>query len=134
MFTTNLKKEIKTIKHALKDEGIIYIEVPGIKNISRAYGSDILLYLQNAHTYNFTLKTLENIFKKYGFKKIYGDERIRAIFKKDKFNEGNEERYDSDYTETVNLIQKLEKRVNNGFFKRLYNINNSMKKLLKGDF
>ena len=42
---------LSRIKKLLKDDGIVYIEVPGIKNLENAYEEDFLRYLQNAHVF-----------------------------------------------------------------------------------
>lgn len=80
----SLEKELRRIHELLDDNGFVLIEVPGIYHIGlkTSYLGDFLLYLQNAHLYHFTLSTLCNIMKKYGFELIYGDEVVRAIFKK----------------------------------------------------
>ncbi|MBO5368706.1 class I SAM-dependent methyltransferase [Methanocorpusculum sp.] len=76
----DLKSELKTIAELLTDEGILYVEVPGIKAIKKNYRSDILLYLQNAHIRHFTLNTLNQTMMKYNFNLISGDEEIHSLF------------------------------------------------------
>jgi len=71
------------IYNLLTKDGYLYIELPGIFNIHKTYG-DFLLFLQNAHLYNFTLTTLSSILSRVGFKLVKGDEKIRALFKKDR--------------------------------------------------
>lgn len=46
-----------------------------------SYGNDFLRYLQNAHVYDFTLGTLEQVMNKYGFELVTGNENVNAIFK-----------------------------------------------------
>jgi 2-polyprenyl-3-methyl-5-hydroxy-6-metoxy-1,4-benzoquinol methylase len=74
-------KEIRTLKNICHKDTLIYIELPGIKNLSQSYKMDFLKYLQNAHVYHFTLTTLTNLFKKENYDLLYGDEYIHAIFK-----------------------------------------------------
>jgi 2-polyprenyl-3-methyl-5-hydroxy-6-metoxy-1,4-benzoquinol methylase len=74
-------KEIRTLKNICHKDTLIYIELPGIKNLSQSYKMDFLKYLQNAHVYHFTLTTLTNLFKEGGYDLLYGDEYIHAIFK-----------------------------------------------------
>jgi hypothetical protein len=42
---------------------------------------DLLRYLQNAHTYHFTLDTLRRLAASEGLELIAGDETIRATFR-----------------------------------------------------
>ncbi len=82
-------ESINQISELLNEDGYLYIEVPGIFNIHRTYG-DILLFLQNAHLYHFTLFTLSSLMSRAGFKIIMGDQIICALFQKTKENIENE--------------------------------------------
>lgn len=75
--------ELLKVKKLLKQDGVVLVSVPGIYNIHRAY-FDFQLFLQNAHAYYFTLKTLSYVFGLAGYKMETGNENIRAIFKQDK--------------------------------------------------
>jgi SAM-dependent methyltransferase len=82
----NPLKSLKSISQLLENNGYIYIELPGILSIHQTYG-DILLFLQNAHLYHFTLSTLTFLMNEAGFSLVKGDEYIHALFKKeDKVN------------------------------------------------
>lgn len=59
----------------------MFIAVPGIKELVRNYNNDFMLYLQNAHVYHFTLRTLEQVMNKYGFGLSVGTEEVSALFK-----------------------------------------------------
>ena len=78
----DLNKELEEIKERLNPNGRLYIEVPGILNLHGNYRSNLNRYLQNAHTYNFSLTTLCNILKINGFKLVYGNEKVEAFFMK----------------------------------------------------
>jgi hypothetical protein len=65
----------------LANDGYVYVELPGILSIHRTYG-DILLFLQNAHLYHFTLATLTFLMAKAGFRLVKGDEYIHALFQR----------------------------------------------------
>ena len=78
---SNPINSLNEISELLTEDGYIYIEVPGIFKIHSTY-VDILLFLQNAHLYHFTLKTLSSVMTQVGFKLIKGDERICALFQK----------------------------------------------------
>jgi 2-polyprenyl-3-methyl-5-hydroxy-6-metoxy-1,4-benzoquinol methylase len=77
----DLYKELLSIKKFCHQNTVVYIEVPGLKDIHRNYRRDISLYLQNAHTYHFTLTSLKNIFYKNEFRFLFGNEYVRAAFK-----------------------------------------------------
>lgn len=72
---------LKSISDLLSNEGYLYIEVPGILKIKETYG-DILLFLQNAHFYHFTLNTLNRLLDQAGFRLIKGNETIHAVYQK----------------------------------------------------
>ncbi|MFA6339038.1 MAG: class I SAM-dependent methyltransferase [Candidatus Paceibacterota bacterium] len=73
--------ELETIRTLLKEDGVLYIGVPGIYSIHSTY-TDLESFLQNAHVYHFTLKTLTTLAEKVGFELIYGNETIQSAFKK----------------------------------------------------
>jgi len=81
---SNLEGELKKIRLLVKKGGLIFIEVPGIYLIHRSYGGRLDDFLQNAHAYSFTLKSLSYVMGKYRFKLIHGDESVFAIFEKAK--------------------------------------------------
>ncbi|MFU8884466.1 MAG: class I SAM-dependent methyltransferase [Cyanobacteriota bacterium] len=72
---------LRRLLELIEEDGYIYIEVPGILYSYKTYG-DFLLFLQNAHLYHFTLGTLTDAMKKCGYSLVKGDERIRALYKK----------------------------------------------------
>lgn len=73
--------EIKRLLPKIRLQKYLYIEVPGIFYIKRAYGNPIS-YFQNAHVYNFYEDYLRVLFCKFGLKIIYGDERCTFICQK----------------------------------------------------
>ena len=77
-----LGKELEKIGKLLFDDGLLYIEVPGIKTIHKKpnYNYSFLGYLTHAHIYNFTLNTLINIVSKKGFMPIFGNEEVECVF------------------------------------------------------
>ena len=78
----DLSLEMEAITRLLNDDGLIYIAVPGIKNLEEEYRCDFLRYLQNANVRHFCLGTLEMVMNKYGYDQVCGNEEIKAIFKK----------------------------------------------------
>lgn len=74
-------KSLEELRDLLVDDGYLYIELPGIFNIHNTYG-DLLLFLQNAHLYHFTLETLTSVMSMAGFRFVKGDQTIRALYQK----------------------------------------------------
>ena len=93
------------IKKLLKREGIVYVEVPGIKNMENSYQQDFLKYLQNAHVFHFTLNTLENCCKRAGLVLVKGNEVINSLFKSGE----KENDFTSEYYDTLRYLEKMEK-------------------------
>lgn len=77
----DIEKELLVIQELLTPEGLLYIEVPGLKALDHgAYKGNILACLQNAHVRIFSLETLSNVMKKYGFDFYVGSELIQSLF------------------------------------------------------
>ena len=115
----NINQELKIIRKVLSFNGILYIEVPGIKTLKMRYNHDFLRYLQNAHTFYFTLNTLTNILFKNGFVKIVGNNQVKSIFKKAIYKK--EINYGNEYLSTMFFLYSLE------YFRSLY----SLRRILK---
>ncbi len=103
----NLKEELENISMLMKEDGILYIEVPGVKFIHKAYRGDLLLYMQNAHVYSFSMNTLNQIMKWNSYHTVKADERIRAIYRKADKKENVVENYSN---EIMEYLCRLEKR------------------------
>ena len=73
-------EEMKNIAKVSGPTTMVYIEVPGLKNIHRSYGMDVMKYYQNAHTYHFTLGSLKHLMEMAGFGLLSGTEYVRSIF------------------------------------------------------
>ncbi|MEK7575003.1 MAG: class I SAM-dependent methyltransferase [Patescibacteria group bacterium] len=79
---TQPTKELEQIKKLLAPNGILYISLPGIYSIHDTYAGKLINgYLQNAHVWYFTLKTLTSLLSKCGFQLIAGNEIIMAVYK-----------------------------------------------------
>lgn len=100
----NPVKELTKLRKYIKKTGFVYIEVPGIMYLKKTYHQDFLKYLQNAHTYHFSLRSLINVANKAGLILVYGDESINSIFKI-----GNvKNNYDNVYEDTITFLKELE--------------------------
>lgn len=99
--------ELVKIKSICGPNTYIYIELPGVKNLTNSYDMDFLKYLQNAHVYHFTLATLKNIMGKAGYEFVCGDERIRSVFKLSKYSDAIHH-YTNEHLNTVQFLKKME--------------------------
>jgi 2-polyprenyl-3-methyl-5-hydroxy-6-metoxy-1,4-benzoquinol methylase len=77
---SDAERELTKIRGLLAPGGVVYVEVPGLKNIGESYDGDFLRLLQNAHVWIFTKTSLGNLFRKSGFSMVVGDEYVRAVF------------------------------------------------------
>jgi SAM-dependent methyltransferase len=101
------REELSHVSRVLACDGVVYFEMPGVKNLLNSYEMDFLRFLQNAHTYHFTLTTLTNLLNDCGFQLIAGDESIRGICSKN-----TDLRFDvefrSDYQAVMSYLRKVE--------------------------
>lgn len=122
-------KELEQIKKLLAIDALLYIEVPGIKNIHNNY-NNFLKYLQNAHVYHYTLRTLNNIMNKNGYKMKCGNEVINSLFYlTNTFNVSFYNDYSNvmkylkktDYLKNINrLVNYLKARLKNNRIKKFF--------------
>ena len=70
---------LKQVRECLSDNGIIFVSVPGVFRIHATYG-DISSFLQNAHVWHFSLATLDFVMSKAGYKRVWGNEDISALY------------------------------------------------------
>jgi SAM-dependent methyltransferase len=117
---------LSKIKKLLSDKGKLFISVPGLKSIHLTYSSDILLYLQNAHSWNFSQNTLVALLYNNGFDIIKSDEQINclAVVSKEDISFKKEEILVNEFEEVISYLSKIE---NSNLDKGKYK-NNSLKK------
>ena len=103
----DLKEELDSVKRLLSPRGVLFVGVPGIMSIDKG-DSDFLMFLQNAHVRHFSLGTLTQVMKKYGFSLVAGDEEVNSIFKCDMVVDSlGEKNY---YPETMAYLVSLEEK------------------------
>jgi len=107
----DLSVEIATIRRLVAKDGVLFVQVPGIKNLMNSYGRDFLRYLQNAHLWYFSLRTLRNLMVKGGLALVHGDERIFALFRISGIASGAVMSVQSDYPEVIHYLRTLERRL-----------------------
>ena len=108
----DISEELSAIKNLLNDNGILYIEVPGIYSSLGNIQFDFLDFIEFDHLYYFSLKSLSNVMRINGFTIVKGDEPtgacIRLVVKKDK-NAENQTTTNL-YNETLNRLNYLEEQ------------------------
>ena len=120
----SLNEELILINNLISDGGVLYIELPGVKNLKNSYKNNFLRYLQNAHTYHFSLTSLTNLLKINGFHLIVGDEFIKGVFKKNKFDDSKVV-IKNDFKDVMNFLNKLEN------FRMFYYIRKNLKDIIQ---
>ncbi len=104
----DLKNQLKQIFELMHKDTVLYIEVPGLKNLHRSYEGDLLLYLQNAHVYHFTKTSLLNLMQSSGFEAISIDEYVRSLFKKSGSASATHP-VQNEYSSIVPYLKKIER-------------------------
>jgi SAM-dependent methyltransferase len=74
------RMELSKLRNWLPHEALLYIGVPGLKNIERHYGADFLRYLQIPHLCHYELRTLVALLRCEGYAVLAGDESAKALF------------------------------------------------------
>lgn len=101
-------EEISYLKEIAHQDTVLYIEVPGVLNLKKPYKHNYLRYVQNAHTYHFSLDSLTNLLAKNNFKVVAGTEYIRSISRMTK--DTSEKRPTKNcYDDTISYLKELEK-------------------------
>jgi 2-polyprenyl-3-methyl-5-hydroxy-6-metoxy-1,4-benzoquinol methylase len=118
----DLNYELLLLKKLCPNNAIFYIEVPGLKNIDRNYKMDVLRYLQNAHTYHFSLLSLTNLFGKFGFSLKKGTNAVQSIFL---FSQNENYKIINEYPEIYKYLKKMDQR------RYLYHLNSNYKLIKK---
>lgn len=77
---TDPRAELDRIKSIMNSEALLFIGVPGLRNIGSHYRNDFLNYLQLGHLIHFERRTLARLLSETGFQELAGDERIDAIY------------------------------------------------------
>ena len=88
------------------------------------------MYNVLAHTYNFNLQTLTNVFNSLGFELLSGDEFVRSVFVLQSDIQENFQ-HKSSYEETINSLQRAYMKRNRIIQKRSYIFINYLKSIIK---
>ena len=95
-------QELEKIKKHCSDDTLVYVEVPGIKNIEN-YRQNFEKYLTISHCYHFTLTTLKNMMQIAGFEYVSGNEIIHMLIRKGSLDK----KIKNDYDQTSSFLRTL---------------------------
>jgi SAM-dependent methyltransferase len=73
-------QELAGLRSRLGGGARLFVGVPGLRNISSHYDSDVLRYLQFPHLSHFDLRSLTAVAARAGFSLVTGDEVVHAVF------------------------------------------------------
>jgi SAM-dependent methyltransferase len=73
--------ELALLRGALGAESVVFIGVPGLRNVDDHYDSDFLRYLQFPHLVHFDLASLSRIAATSGLSLVGGNELVQGAFK-----------------------------------------------------
>lgn len=104
-----LENELKRVYNLINPQGHVFIEVPGIYCWIRSdFGCDLIGYLQNAHTFSFSLATLTYVMECVGFEQSWGDEYIRSIYRKSETRRRKSDLPRGEFKRTINYLKRTE--------------------------
>tara|TARA_B100001059_G_scaffold236807_1_gene290681 strand:+ start:6722 stop:7741 length:1020 start_codon:yes stop_codon:yes gene_type:complete len=131
---TDLKKELEIIDQLSNENTLIYIEVPGVKNLKNNlnYNYDFQEFSVLAHIHNFTLTTLSNVMKFKNFYLLDGSEYIRSVFKKSRQHSENKivNDFESVTEELLELNKMYQKRINSASYIAISYVKRIVKSLI----
>jgi 2-polyprenyl-3-methyl-5-hydroxy-6-metoxy-1,4-benzoquinol methylase len=70
------------IKRLLSPKGLLYISVPSLEVVRRKYRSDLRYYLQNAHLWNFSVRSFVQLIESHDFGVEWMNSDIDALISK----------------------------------------------------
>ena len=103
----DLRKELDILCQLLHNDGILYVEVPGILKIHNKHYYDFSFvgYSVHAHMYNFTSTTLKNMIAQHGFSLKESNEEVESIFQ---VTPDTKDNIESDYLRIHHYLSFLE--------------------------
>lgn len=100
--------ELSKLRETMKESSFLCFRVPNIKILTMTYQRDFLRFLQNAHTYHFTLVTLHNCLRKAGYDFVCGNDSIFCVFRTSPLTKGGGFYYETDYQSVMGFLRQLE--------------------------
>ena len=101
---------LTSVGSALRPGGLLYVEVPGIRQIFRGkYQFNILEFFLLPHVAVYELRTLRQMITKYGFIFLRGDESIFGVFQAPELSDQSLSQMELPYEPPDNLLTDLRK-------------------------
>jgi hypothetical protein len=103
---TDPKGELRKLREFMPSDAILYVGVPGFKNIDEQYNSDLIRYLQLPHLVHFDLSRLNALLAVSGFASVAGDEVVRALYRPAPPTQLE----NADFKDTLEFLAQMERR------------------------
>lgn len=103
---TDPKGELRKLREFMPSDAILYVGVPGFKNIDEQYNSDLIRYLQLPHLVHFDLNRLNALLAVSGFASVAGDEVVRALYRPAPPTQLE----NADFKDTLEFLAQMERR------------------------
>ncbi|MBI4765600.1 MAG: methyltransferase domain-containing protein [Deltaproteobacteria bacterium] len=130
----NPLEECLVLESLLKEDGVLFVEVPGIFNLNDI-GNDPLMYFNVFHTFSYTLSTLTGLMTTSSLTRIYGDEKVNSLWVKGDEGEGalwhNPKHSDEIITFFHSAEKKYKKLQHHGFVKKIKSYSQRLKNKYK---
>jgi SAM-dependent methyltransferase len=101
------KKELEMVHSLMSSSSLLYIGVPGFKNIDAQYNSDFIRFLQLPHLTHFDLDRLTAMMNACGFTLLTGNELVQAVYEP---SVGNRRFIRQDYRQVESFLSEMEER------------------------
>ena len=107
----DIGSQLERIRALLAPEGLLYIEVAGVYGwLVERWRGDLLLYLQNADMYHFSLSTLDDVMGRSGFERSAGDEHIHGLYRVTRTPRVDTQRDSTEAARVEDHLRRLERR------------------------
>ena len=123
---SDLDSHLEKIKGILIDNGSLFLRVPGIYNLhhNSFHKFDLLNFITLPHIYYFSVTSLTNLMKQYGFKSKKSNEIIFSLYR---LNTVDEKTILNDYDKLNSYLEKEDNLIRI----KLRNLLNMIKKYLR---
>ncbi len=105
-----LEAQLKRIRELLNPGGLLLVGLPGTFWWPiHGYQGDILQLFQISHCWQFSLDSFQYVMNCLGFEMVYGDEMIRAVFRKVDRQRSKQDVAPQEYTRVMGFLRRMER-------------------------
>ena len=132
-------RELQNLKNLLNDQGLLFVEVPGVFNMSN-YSYDFKMYFDIFHPFSFSLNTLSMLMHSCGFSMVDGTDYVYSLWKINGCSDDNHRICSDEYLKIRNHIINTENKryridkFNNSYLRKAYNYSTNYIKIIKSKF